>query len=259
MSRKLSIITLWAWIGLIISVAGCATSPWNQEQADIHMNIGNAYIQSGKYNSALKELLQAEKLGKPNPRVHYSLAVSYYYGKGLNQLAIAELKKAVNLDADYSEAYNFLGVIYSSMEKWDQAIEAFEKALSNILYDTPAYAHYNMGWAYYKKGDYGSALKQYELALVQDPDTVDLPLLEKNMGIVLLAQGRTADALKHLQKSIALMPSLAESHYWLGRCYIEQKNLEKAEAAFQQVMKLAPDTEWAEKSRGKIEELSALK
>jgi len=247
------------WVGLFLGITGCATTPWNQEQADIHMNIGNAYIQSGKYNSALKELLKAEKLGKPNPKVHYSLAVSYYYGKGLNELAIGELKKAVSLNPNYSEAYNFLGVIYSDMEKWDQAIENFEKALANILYDTPAYAHYNMGWAYYRKGEYGSALKQYELVLAQDPDTVDLPLLEKNLGIVFLAQGRTAEALKHLRKSVELMPSLAESYYWIGQCYVEQKDREKAKAAFQEVIKVAPDTEWSAKSKGKITELHSVK
>jgi len=116
MCRKFSVI-VGVWVGLFLWISGCATTPWNQEQADIHMDIGNAYIQSGKYHSALKELLQAEKLGKPNPKVYYSLAVSYYYGKGLNELAIGALKKAVSLNPNYSEAYNFLGVIYSDMEK----------------------------------------------------------------------------------------------------------------------------------------------
>jgi Tfp pilus assembly protein PilF len=63
-------------------------------------------------------------------------------------------------------------VIYNQHGKWDQAIEAFEKALSNILYDTPAYAHYNNGVGYYKKKGLWLRVKQYELALVQDPDTV---------------------------------------------------------------------------------------
>lgn len=246
------------WIGLCLWIAGCATSPWSREQADIHMDIGIAYIQSGKYNSALKELLQAEKMGKANPKVHYYLGVAYH-GKGLNELAISEIEKAVNMDPKYSEAHNFLGAIYISMEKWDRAIEAFEKALANILYDTPAVAHFNMGWAYYKKGNYEAALRQYELALVSEPDTVLVPLIEKNRGIVLLAQGRNDEAIKHLQKSLELMPSLAETHYWLGQCFMGQNKREKARAAFHEAVKLAPDTEWGMKSKGKIEELSTEK
>jgi tetratricopeptide (TPR) repeat protein len=244
-------------IGFVIWITGCATTPWDQEQADLHLKIGIAHVHADNYTSALKELLQAEKLGKPNAQVHYLLGVSYYYGKGLNELAISEVKKAVSIDPNYSEAYNFLGVIYSGMGKWDQAIEAFEKALSNILYDTPAFAHYNMGWAYYRKGDYASAQQQYQLAVANKVDPILLPILEKNWGIVLYSQGQTVEALKHLQKSVGLVPSMAESYYWIGQCFMEQKNKEKAKAAFQEVVKLAPDTEWSAKSKKRIDELSS--
>jgi len=253
--RRMFAGVIGIWIGLFFCIAGCATMARQQEQADMHMNVGIAYMQSGKYNAALKELMQADKLGKPNPKVHYYLGVSYH-GKGLNELAIGEMKKAISLDPNYSEAHNFLGAMYIDMEQWDQAIEACEKALTNILYDTPAMAYYNMGWAYYKKGDYDTALKKYESALVQEPDTVLLPLLEKNRGIVLLAKGRTAEALKHLQKSVELMPSLAESYYWIGQCHVQQKNRAKAKEAFQEVIKLAPESEWGVKAKGKMAERS---
>lgn len=229
----------------------------NQEQADRQVDIGIAYIKSGQYNSAIKELRRADELGKPNPKVHYLLAYSYFYGKGLNELAIGEVKKAIRLDPDYAEAYNLLGVIYNGMENWDAAIEAFEKALSNILYDTPAYPHYHMGWAYYRKGDYGTALKHYELALAQQPDPALLPLIEKNRGIVLYAMGRTSEAILHLQKSLEQAPSLVESRYWLAQCFLAQKNSEQAKSEFQEVIRLAPDTEWGIKSRAKMMELSA--
>jgi type IV pilus assembly protein PilF len=248
--------TAWIGVALFFCMTGCASMARNQAQADSHMNIGIAYIQAGKYNAALKELLQAEEMGKQNPKVHYLLGIAYF-GKGLNEKAVVEMKEAVSLDPNYSEAYNFLGTIYLSMEKWDLAIEAFENALANILYDTPALAYYNLGWAYYKKGNYDAALQQYALALAQGTDTVDVPLLEKNWGIVLLASGRTEEALKHLQKSVELSPSLAESYYWIGQCFVVQQNREKAKAAFEEAIKLAPDTEWGEKSRRKIGELSS--
>jgi Tfp pilus assembly protein PilF len=39
----------------------CLKTPWDYEQAGIHMNLGMAYIEANQYNSALKELLEAEK------------------------------------------------------------------------------------------------------------------------------------------------------------------------------------------------------
>ncbi|OPY84100.1 MAG: TPR repeat-containing protein YrrB [Syntrophus sp. PtaU1.Bin208] len=252
--KRIFSVSIGIWISIVFfCTTGCVAV--NQEEADSHMNIGVAYMQTGKYNSALKEFLKAEELGEPNPKLHYLLGIAYHR-KGLNELAIEQMKKAVDLDSKYSEAYNYLGVIYIDLEKWDLAIESFEKALANILYDTPAKAHYNMGWAYYKKGNYPAALQQYELARAQNPEPVDMSFIEKNWGIVLLASGRTAEALKHLQKSIELMPALAESYYWIGQCYVVQKNPEKAKAAFQEVIKLEPESEWSEKSRKKLEELS---
>jgi len=76
--RRMFAGVIGIWIGLFFCIAGCATMARQQEQADMHMNVGIAYMQSGKYNAALKELMQADKLGKPNPKVHYYLGVSYH-------------------------------------------------------------------------------------------------------------------------------------------------------------------------------------
>jgi type IV pilus assembly protein PilF len=233
---------------LLIGPAACANMARLQEQAGNHINIGSAYLSSGQYNAALKELREAEKLTPDDPKVHYLLGISYH-GKGLDDLAIGEFQRAIAIKPDDSEVHNFLGAIYLEKGRWDEAIFSFNRALANILYDTPAATLYNLGRAYYEKGQYDSALRHYRDAAAREPYTVLMPLIEKNMGMAWLAKGDTEEAVRHFLKSLELAPSLAESYYWLGLCYRKQNRQREAITAFQTAAKLAPESEFGQKAK----------
>ena len=250
--RKTTLVFVTVIVFTLCGMSGCATSGWKKEQASVHLDMGIAYIKSNQYTLALKELLEGEKLSPRDPKILYYLGISYY-GKGLIKEAIAEFKKAVDLKPDYSEANNYLGTIYLGMGLWDKAIGKFNKALSNNLYTTPAAALYNMGWAYYKKGDYRAASAKYSEAVVKEPNTILLPLIEKNMGIVSFAREDIDKAIKHFIRSLEIAPSLAESHYWLGRCYIKQKNIRGAMEEFRIVVETAPESGFGKKARESLE------
>lgn len=148
--------------------------------------------------------------------------------------------------------HNFLGAVYLGKGRVDDAIASFNRALSNPLYDTPATALYNLGQAYYEKGQYDPALKHYRDAAAREPDTVLMPLIEKDMGRAWLAKGDPEEAIRHFLKSIELAPSLAESHYWLGVCYQKQNRTGDAAAAFQAAIKLAPASEFGRKAKQQL-------
>ena len=241
-----------------IAMVSCATSPRNQEQADAHLNIGPTYLGSARYNDALKELLQAEKLTPQNPKVHYYMGISYY-GKGLNDKATDEFKKAIALKPDYSEAHNFLGTIYLEKGLWDNAIESFKNALSNILYETPDKALFNMGRAYHGKGDYEKALSTYQDAKNKKPNTIPSPLIDHYMGITYFAQGDLEKAVHYFKTLLNEAPSLVESRYWLGQCYIKLNEWEKAKAEFQAVIKITPESKLGAAARKSLDSIGSLR
>jgi Tfp pilus assembly protein PilF len=226
----------------LLTVIACATSPWNQEQADSHLNIGIAYLGSERTNDALKEFLQAEKLAPRDPKVHYYMGITYQR-KGLNDNAINEFKRALSLRSDYSEAHNNLGAIYLEMGLWDNAIESFKNALSNVLYETPDKALFNIGMAYHGKKDYQKALDTYQDAKNRRPTTVPHPLIDLYMGITCYAQGNFEKAVHYFKASMKAAPSLLESRYWLGQCYIKLHDVEKAKAEFTAIIEITPDSE----------------
>ncbi len=232
----------------------CTNTPWHREQADIFLKKGISLIEGGQYIGALKELLEADKNAPNDPVINYYLGVAYH-GRGLRDIAMEHFQKAASLKPDYSEAHNYVGAIYMDMGQWEKAIESFDKALKNYLYATPGLALYNSGWAYYNLQNYDMATTRYLQALQQDKTGVLQPQIEKNMGLIYIKKSNLIQAKEHLEKSIALNPSLIDAQFFLAETYFKIKDTANAKKTFQLVIKLAPQSPFAQKSREYLQSL----
>jgi tetratricopeptide (TPR) repeat protein len=172
-----------------------------------------------------------------------------YLGKGMRGKALDEFKEAISLKENYSEAHNYLGVLYMDTELWDKALEEFDKALANDMYDTPSYALYNSGLVYYNKKDYQQAINKYQQALQKDPRTIWRPQIEKNIGLIYLAQSNLSEAIRHFKTAVELSPSLYDAQLFLGESYLKIKDKNSAKKAFQAVVKYSPDSAYGKKAK----------
>jgi type IV pilus biogenesis/stability protein PilW len=237
-------------------LAGCASDAEVKEKAMGHIRIGTAHIQAGQYTQALKELLEAEKLTPNDPAVHYYLGIAYER-KGFVDDAFKEFQKAIALKPDYSEAHNFLGTLYLSRGNYDEALVSFNRALANPLYETPSVPLYNMGRTYKAKGDLKAAYASFNEAIRREPNTHLMPVLDLNLGVIEYQEGLYPDAEKHLTKSVARASNLIEGHYWLGMTQMQLRKRKEAAESFQKVIQLAPESEWALKSRENLTKLKS--
>ncbi|MBW2675174.1 MAG: tetratricopeptide repeat protein [Deltaproteobacteria bacterium] len=253
-SRVPACLILLAILAAAILLTGCATSRQDRERASSHVTMGSAYLKSGQFSSALREFLVAQRLSPDDPEIHYYTGLSYY-GSGLKEEAKAEFEAALSIKPDYSEAHTYLGTIYLEEGLYDGAIEAFDRALSNMLYETPAIALNNIGWAYYKKGDYQTALTKYEAALRREPDTIIRPLIQQNRGIAYLAGHNIDKAVYYLKKSIDSAPGMTEARYWLGISYLEGGNRQKAIQELRLAVETNPESVFGLKAREKLDSL----
>jgi type IV pilus assembly protein PilF len=231
-----------------IIIFACTNTPWHKEQAEVFLNQGISSIQAGQFNNALKELMEAKKYSSDDPKIHYYMGMAYH-GKGLRDKAVDEFKEAISLKENYSEAHNYLGTLYMDMEQWDKAIAEFDKALANDIYDTPSFALYNSGWAYYNKKDYQHALIQYQQALQRDPGTILRPQIEKNIGLIYLAQSNLSEAIWHFKTAVELSPSLYDAQLFLGESYLKIQDKANAKKAFQAVIKYSPQSAYGRKAK----------
>lgn len=239
---------------LAMMVSGCTSDAELKEKARGHIRIGEANLQAGQYTQALKELLEAEKLTPDDPKVHYDLGIAYER-KGFVDDAVKEFQKAISLKPDYSEALNYLGTIYLSRERYDEAIHLFNRALANPLYETPAVALYNIGRAYRAKGDARAAYASFSEGIRKEPNSFLVPILELNLGVIDYQEGSYAEAERHLARSVDRAPDLAEAHYWLGMTQVQLRKRAEAADSFKKAIQVAPESEWASKSRESLKKL----
>lgn len=91
-----------------------------------HYGLGRLFVVEEKWRMALQEFKLA-LASKASPEAHYALACLYYQ-LGRDSLAARHLRKAVEMDAEYGEAYYLLGLISERAGREEQAATYFMKA-----------------------------------------------------------------------------------------------------------------------------------
>lgn len=131
------------------------------------VNLGWVYFQQGQYNQALAQYKKAMDLDPNYYPAHYNLGLAYMQVKKYD-LAAESLKKAVSIEKKSGAAYLNLGVSYNQLGKYDEAIKILQQAYKfnpgsvDVLYQ--------IGVSYEKAGRKADALYQYKAALGFDPN-----------------------------------------------------------------------------------------
>jgi type IV pilus assembly protein PilF len=107
--------------------------------ADIYVNMAAAYFERGQLDAALERGLRALQEDKRNADAHYVLAIIY---RRLDKEAEADkhFAQALRLEPNNPEFLNAHGTFLCIERRYDEAIERFEQAVDNPLYQTPEVA-----------------------------------------------------------------------------------------------------------------------
>jgi Tfp pilus assembly protein PilF len=155
--------------------------------------------QQGAY-VAFQKALQA------NPRhrdARYYVALIYATREQFAE-AEAEIRKVLDIDPDYPEAYNFLGQVLVRQNRRTEAIRAFRKAATSPLYTTPDVAYYQLGLALEMEGDMQGAKEAFENALKVTPPNVPQALVYLELGRVHYKLGEDSQAREALARALSL-------------------------------------------------------
>jgi tetratricopeptide (TPR) repeat protein len=142
-----------------------------------HNNLGVAYTEKGLIEKAIVEIKEALRLNPNFTNAFISLG-NAYMKIGLIDKAIPQYNEALRLKPDYGEACVNLGNAFISKDNIDQAILYYKTSISL----TPDYvpAHVNLASAYSLKGMTEEAISEYKIALELEPDNPDI---HYNMGV----------------------------------------------------------------------------
>jgi tetratricopeptide (TPR) repeat protein len=91
-----------------------------------HYGLGWLFVAEKNWRRALGEFKRALTV-RPSPEAHYVLGC-LYYELNRDTLAVRHLRKAINMDAGYTEACYLLAQAYERMGREELAQQAFQKA-----------------------------------------------------------------------------------------------------------------------------------
>jgi type IV pilus assembly protein PilF len=241
--------TKWRMVGLTLALAlfvtGCAAEKaYRERQARTARDIGERLLARNDTSKALEQFLKAQEINPDDPYLQYDLALTYDM-KGVLDKAEHHLKEAIKLKPDYSDAYNYLGFVYFRQGKVQEAIEAYNKALDNLLYENPQEAQLNLGVAYL-------SLKQYQKAKVHLEEAIRLVptfvAAYNSLGKTYEGLGQYDKARKAYEKALEFNPDYVDSNLNLGKLFYRNGQRQKAIKCFDKVIRLDPGSDRAQEA-----------
>jgi Flp pilus assembly protein TadD len=162
------------------------------------LNLGISLLAQQKLDAARAALLEATKKLPQDPYAWYNLGL-VYKDSGEAEKGVAAFTRVTQI-VEEADPYYFVGYLDSQLQKYDEAIAAFQKALA--LFPYHASAEFGLARAYQRKGDAQSAREH--LAKFQKITTAHLGT---PFGAGYGDQGRLS--LAELPRSGALNPAPA--------------------------------------------------
>ena len=116
----------------------------------------------------------------PTADAHTYLGWAYSFVDRLNE-AIAQCEIAIQLDPEFGNPYNDIGVYLMQQQRFDDAIPWLEQAKSATRYEPRHFPFINLGRIYLTKGMIQKALEEFGGALKINPDDSELTQLVEEL------------------------------------------------------------------------------
>jgi len=139
-------------------------------------------IEQAMKHQMAREFDEAIKLYKESIAVYPTADANTYLGWAYSFLgrlneAIAQCEIAIQLDPEFGNPYNDIGVYLMQQQQFDDAIPWLERAKSAKRYEPRHFPHINLGRIYLTKGMLQKALEEFNGALKINPDDQELAQL----------------------------------------------------------------------------------
>jgi adenylate cyclase len=142
--------------------------------------------------------------------------------------AEAELKRAIELNPNSGDAYDFYGLLLSSLERYDEAIEMQQRA--HAL--DPLSHRMDLVTTYLRAGRYDDALRSVLRVIEVEPQ---LPLAHLTLGWVYILTGRREEGIAAIEKAVSLSPDSTLYMAQMGQAYARVGRTDEARDILRQL------------------------
>lgn len=185
----------------------------NKQSQLPYLNLGNYYVDSGKFDKAYGEYITLAKLNTDQPEVYRNLAMILGQRKQFDS-SIYYFAKALKLDTTSYDIYLNRAITYSMMGRLDLAIHDYDKAYS--LDSTSNDVLLKRGFALAQLGRNADAVNDYSILIRREPKEPSNYLYRGN---ALLNGGNPEAATHDYLQLLQLQPANGECMYDLSLAY----------------------------------------
>ncbi len=174
----------------------------DKNSSEARVKLGIVQNQRGAVDQALQTYLDGSKI---NPKViqFYLLAGGIYESKGDWDHAKEQYQKALEVQPDNPVASNNLAYVILQQGGNVDVAFAMAQTARRQMPDNPNSAD-TLGWAFYHKHVYGSAITLFKEAVKKDPDN---PLFNLHLGLAYAKSGQIALARQQLDRLERMKPN----------------------------------------------------
>lgn len=140
--------------------------PAGLEQAEFFFQEGYRHQMSGDLDAAVDSYRRSIEL-YPTAEAHTFLGWAYSFQGKIDE-AIRECEVAIQIDPDFGNPYNDIGVYLMEKREYEAAIPWLVKAMQAKRYEPRHYPHINMARVCAKKGKIDEAIAELRKALQFD-------------------------------------------------------------------------------------------
>jgi tetratricopeptide (TPR) repeat protein len=192
---------------------------------------GLTHLQENRPALAVEEFKKAIKLNPKSPYSHKGLGIAYTQLQRYPD-AIASLRKALELNPYYVDVRNDLGTALIVSGKREEGKAEFLAAYNDPTNPRPEVTSYNLAIAYMEEKKYTEAVNWFRTSVGRNKQNAEAYL---GLGEALMSLGQPEQAiapleagLKEIPNQIDLVAMLGEAYYRAGRFTEAKAKLEEA-------------------------------
>jgi tetratricopeptide (TPR) repeat protein/capsular polysaccharide biosynthesis protein len=208
----------------------------NSNFAPAYGELSVAYWKSGNFSLAIHQLAKVFQIEADFSRMYRSWVDSLPANSVTRDLRHqASLLRACHDQSDFSEIYFYLGQLFSRNQDWASSINAYQQSIQ--LNPNPVQCYYELGNALLRNGYYDLAINTYQQGIQLQKDAADLWI---GLGQAQARRNEYETAIAAFQTALALNPDYTEVDLHLGDVLSHLHKWEDARVHYQKCLAAQP-------------------
>ncbi len=202
---------------------------------DVVFSVACSYLNTRRYNLAIRYLYLAHEINPQNLSVIHELALVYEKTDQLDK-SIKFYHKYLNIDPYAEHIWFNLGMVYSSLEEHEMAIEAYDYAIAIC----PDYisAYFSKANTFVNLEKYYEAIESYRQILFLEPDNMQA---YSYIGECYDKLGMYKRSIYFYRKALTVDNTFGDAWYGLGMSHFNMKDYATCIQLFKEANKTDPE------------------